>query len=171
MFDVDVFLNWLAVNSVIQNWDTYGQMAHNYYLYNDPTTGQLTWMPWDNNEALTDRSGGGGGQENASSSSLDHDDVDENWPLIRYLLDDPVYQELYSGYVENLITNVFVPEEMAERYTTFHDLIAPYVVGENGEIEGYTYLSTEEEFDTALAGLIDHVYSRYELAQEYLDTQ
>jgi spore coat protein CotH len=38
VFDVEGFVRWLAVNSVIQNWDSYGQMAHNYYLYNDPTT-------------------------------------------------------------------------------------------------------------------------------------
>ena len=52
VFDVDGFLNWLAVNTVIQNWDTYGLMSHNYYLYNDPISGLLTWIPWDNNEAF-----------------------------------------------------------------------------------------------------------------------
>ena len=50
VFDVSGFLNYLAVNSVIQNWDTYGIMSHNYYLYHDPTTDLLTWIPWDNNE-------------------------------------------------------------------------------------------------------------------------
>ena len=34
--DVDLFLRWLAVNSTIGNWDAYGAMAHNYYLYGDP---------------------------------------------------------------------------------------------------------------------------------------
>ncbi len=57
VFDVDTFLNWLAVNTVIQNWDTYGVMQHNYYLYNNPETGQLVWIPWDNNESF--KSGGG----------------------------------------------------------------------------------------------------------------
>ena len=53
VFDVDVFLNYLAVNTVIQNWDTYGRMTHNYYLYGDPNNNNvLTWIPWDNNESL-----------------------------------------------------------------------------------------------------------------------
>src|SRR5690606_23240726 len=52
VFDVDTFLHWLAINTVIENWDTYGGASHNYYLYNDPATGQLTWIPWDHNEAL-----------------------------------------------------------------------------------------------------------------------
>jgi hypothetical protein len=59
-FDVDLFLRWLAVNSVIDNWDVYGTMSHNYYVYGDPAKkGQLRWIPWDNNEALG-RSGGPG---------------------------------------------------------------------------------------------------------------
>lgn len=60
VFDVDTFLLWMAANTVVQNWDTYGQMSHNYYLYNDPETGLLTWIPWDNNMALGDGMGMGG---------------------------------------------------------------------------------------------------------------
>jgi spore coat protein CotH len=172
VFDVDEFLHWLAVNTVIQNWDTYGRMAHNYYLYNDPTTGQLTWIPWDNNFALMSGMGGGrAGQGGTDSASLDHDSVDDNWPLIRYLMDDPVYHALYVSYVEQTINTVFVPEQMEETYTALHEMIAPYVVGENGEIEGYTYLNSEEAFDTALTELIQQAYERYQLAQDYLSSQ
>lgn len=63
-FDVDGFLRWLAVNTVTRNWDAYGQMAHNYYLYADPArSGQLRWVPWDHNFALGARPPGppGGG--------------------------------------------------------------------------------------------------------------
>ena len=53
VFDVDHFLRWLAVNTAIDNWDTYGAMAHNYYLYGDPRQkGRLQWIPWDNNMAF-----------------------------------------------------------------------------------------------------------------------
>jgi spore coat protein CotH len=52
-FDADGFLRWLAVNTAIQNWDVYGAMAHNYYLYGDPAqNGRLRWIPWDNNFSL-----------------------------------------------------------------------------------------------------------------------
>ena len=53
IFDVNGFLEWLAISSVIQNWDAYGSMSHNYYLYNNPDTGQLTWISWDHNEAMS----------------------------------------------------------------------------------------------------------------------
>jgi spore coat protein H len=64
-FDVDLFLRWLAVNSSIANWDAYGAMAHNYYLYGDPAQGgRLRWIPWDNNFAFGTGRGfpGGGGR-------------------------------------------------------------------------------------------------------------
>ncbi len=59
VFNVNQFLKWLAVNAVAVNWDTYGAMAHNFYLYNSPL-GHLTWIPWDNNEALKTGRGGDG---------------------------------------------------------------------------------------------------------------
>ena len=63
VFDVDTFLKWLATNTVIQNWDTYGAMTHNFYLYNVPETGQFSWIGWDYNESLGSGPGGGrGGQ-------------------------------------------------------------------------------------------------------------
>jgi hypothetical protein len=62
-FDVDLFLQWLAVNTVIQNWDAYGVMPHNYYLYSPPTSkGQLRWIPWDHNFAFGGGPMGGGGR-------------------------------------------------------------------------------------------------------------
>jgi spore coat protein H len=33
--DVAGFLKWLAVSTAIMNWDAYGGLAHNYFLFND----------------------------------------------------------------------------------------------------------------------------------------
>ncbi|MGD8807508.1 MAG: CotH kinase family protein, partial [Chloroflexota bacterium] len=53
------FLKWLAISAIIQHWDAYGNMSHNYYLYDDPETGQLTWISWDNNMAMSAGIGSG----------------------------------------------------------------------------------------------------------------
>jgi spore coat protein H len=162
VFDVDGFLRWLAVNTVVQNWDTYGAMSHNYYLYNDPSTRKLTWIPWDNNEALSSGSMRG-------PPSLDLTGVSSDWPLIRYLMDDEAYHEVYVAYVEETVTGAFEPETMAARYEELHDLIAPYVIGENGESDGYTHLSSADAFETALDDLIAHVDERNEAVGEFLN--
>jgi spore coat protein CotH len=38
-FNVEHFLKYLAINNTIVNWDSYGLMAHNYYLYSPLKTG------------------------------------------------------------------------------------------------------------------------------------
>ena len=46
LFDVEKYLEYLAVNNTIQNWDVYGAKAHNYYLYADPRdSGRFSWFP------------------------------------------------------------------------------------------------------------------------------
>ncbi|PWJ57893.1 CotH protein [Dyadobacter jejuensis] len=50
--NVDGFLKWLAMNTLMVSWDSYGAMAHNYYLY-QAQNGQLNWIPWDQNEAMS----------------------------------------------------------------------------------------------------------------------
>lgn len=161
VFDVNGFLKWLAVNTVIQNWDSYGIIAHNYYLYNNPATGKLTWIPWDNNEALQIRAQRG-------TLSLSLEEVGEDWPLIRYLMDDDQYYATYNAYIQEVIENTFYPEKMIPLYQELHDLIQPYVIGSSAEIDGYTNLTSEIAFNNALNSLIKHTNNRYQAAKAYL---
>jgi len=158
VFDVDVFLRWLAVNTTIQNWDTYGVMSHNYYLYTDPESGLITWIPWDNNHALN-------GTSRRSTLSLSLDGVGERWPLIRFLMDDTLYQTQYEIYIGEFVETVFIPEEMAEVFKCYHDLIAPSALAENKDA---TMLRSNAAFENSAQELIDHVYERYEAVQRYL---
>ena len=160
VFDVDGFLNWLAVNTVVQNWDTYGGMTHNYYLYHDPTTDQIVWIPWDNNEALSS------GKRNVRSLGLD--EVGDNWPLIRYLLDDEVYHAQYVAYVDAVINTAFDPEKMEATYRELAALIEPYVLSENAE---HTHLQSEADFYAAIEELVEHTYARYDAAAEFVAGQ
>jgi hypothetical protein len=169
VFNVDVFLHWLAINTVVVNWDTYGQMAQNYYVYADSgDAGRLNWIPWDLNLSLGSSLGGGGAGMGAVS--LDLDEVGDNWPLIRYLADDPVYWSSYVGYVRDTIESAFALESAQARFQAAHDLIAPYVVGPDGEQPGYTHLPDAQAFDDSLQELFDHVVQRQDAAQEFLST-
>jgi hypothetical protein len=161
IFDVDAFLEWLAIAAVIQHWDAYGSMSHNYYLYHDPDSGQLTWISWDHNMAMSSAMAGRGGRgPGARSVSLDKAEVDDNWPLIRYLLDDPVYYALYLDYLAKTIAGPFAPDHMAQTYQTWAELIVPYAAQDVGE----------EAFDAAVQELIEHAYQRADAVQEFLST-
>ncbi len=159
-FDVDVFMKWLAVNSTVQNWDTYGNMAHNYFIYNNPSTGQLTWIPWDNNEALQS---GGGQSSSIEPSSMSR--VSSSWPLISYLIAIDDYKALYDGYLRDFIDNYFTSDIMTARYTAYSDLIKQYAYD---EVSGYTFLNSDASFDAAITTLKSHVSSRYTTVNSYL---
>lgn len=192
VFDVDAFLRWLAADTIMQNWDTYGAMAHNYYLYTDPATGQVTWIPWDNNMSLNGSRGpGGNGQEGGNGQGannaqgggrgngggrggqggmgslreLDLAAVTEQWPLIRFLADDDVYLAKYRQYLQETIDSVFTPEKMAATFQNYHDLIAPSVAREE---TGYTQINSIDAFEQALDELIQHASERYNAVEAYL---
>jgi spore coat protein CotH len=161
-FYVDGFLKWLAVNTGIQNWDTYGKMTHNYYLYADPDNGgRLTWIPWDNNEALSDGKMGG-------TLSLPLTEVTSGWPLIRYIMDQPEYKTQYDAYLEELINGAFKPETMQAEYSRLYNLIKPYAVGADGEAKPYSFLNAGTEFESAYTTLNTHVTNRYNTVYDYL---
>ena len=167
VFDVDGFLRWLAVNTVIQNWDTYGNTPQNYYIYSDPGDGQLHWIPWDNNEALKST----GDLVDPLPLSLDSTAVDESWPLIRFLMDDPVYHATYLSFVHDTIEGAFSVTRSQTRLINAHDLIAPFVVGPDGEQGEYTLLAGPEDFDIELDNLLDHVVQRHNEVLQFLSDE
>ena len=174
-FDVERFLTWLAVNTAVQNWDSYGQMAHNYYLYASSPGDPLGWVPWDHNLAMTEGGLGGAPTAGGTGSAVDevfHANVSADaWPLIRRLLDDPVYAQLYRSKLEHALGGLFDVETGAARMRAMHELIAPFVVGPDGEVEGYSHLSSEQAFSESIdgsGGLAAHIVGRHERVREAL---
>jgi spore coat protein CotH len=163
VFDVDVFLEWLAISSVIQHWDSYGSMSHNYYLYHDPGSGQLIWISWDHNEVFKT-----GGDENGNTGmmgpggmrrtlSLSRDETGDRWPLIRFLLDDPVYHEKYLDYIGELANGAFNLDKLAEKCHEMEELIEPYIEQDSN---GTTFESSVQE-------LIDRIYQCHQAAADF----
>lgn len=129
--DMNLYLKWLAANTVMQNWDTYGKMTHNYYLYNDPTTLKFVWVPWDNNEAL--QSGKMGGAIN-----LDLSGVGSQWPFISYIASDPTYYAQYKMYAKEFASTIFEPTKMSSTYDNLYNLIKESAAKEK---TGFTFLT------------------------------
>lgn len=190
VFDVDTFLEWLALSAVINHWDTYGAMNHNYYLYHNPETDRLTWISWDHNmtmqsgeagqglgagavpdanitqatgedAAIAPRGPGGGpgGRGGMSRSvSLDKSDVGDNWPLIRYLLDDPTYSAAYLNYLVETADTLYLPDAQAAKIQTWAAMLAPYAEEEIGA----------DRFASAIEELTQFAYTRTEAVQLFL---
>jgi len=155
--DVDSYLRALAVNQIIGNWDSYGRMTHNFYFYADPALGgPLVYVPWDFNESYSHGSGGGGpggGGGGRSALSVSLDEVQASWPLIRRTMDDEVYRANYIAQLADLMATTLDIDAQMQQAQAYHDLIAPYVVGDEGEQPGYTQLRNAAAFNSALSGI------------------
>jgi hypothetical protein len=182
---VNGFLRWLALNTIVGNFDAYGGLsAHNYYVYGSPRhRDRLYWIPWDHDLAMN--SGGvgggggnpgggipGGGNPGSGAAGLDLflNSTGANWPLIRFLLDDPVYRAAYRSHVEELITTVFDTGRLTARLRAEESLIAPHVIGPGGEQPGRTFLSSPAQFSTSVADLVRYVESRSAAVKQALGT-
>ncbi len=157
IFDVDGYLKYLAANTTMQNWDTYGNMTHNFFLYHDPADGLIKWIPWDNNEALS----------NDKNSAMDFDFAsanDNDWPLLGYIYDVPEYQTIYNNYIDDFIEGPFKASNVNAIYQNYFDMISPSVQNESGI---YTYLNSYSDFTTALNTQQNHAISRNNAAASY----
>ena len=176
VFDVERFLRWLATNRFVQKRDTYGAMPKDFYLYADGASGQLAWIPWDNNEAMDDgnlSSGPGGaggpgpargrGGQSAWTFSLDEIDADD-WPLIGFLIEDEVYGARYIELVKSVSSDVFSPTLMIAIYEGNYQMLVDYLGSTDDTL-------ATEALRTANDGLIAHVHERASAAAAFLQLQ
>ncbi|MFN8344023.1 MAG: CotH kinase family protein [Spirosomataceae bacterium] len=155
VFDVPLFLRWLAINQTIVNWDTYGVLTHNYYLYN--RNGKISWIPYDLNLSMQFQ---GGSNNSRYALSLELSEVTDSWPLIKLLTKDPDYYAEYKNNIKAFLSTVFLPDAIANDIDNYQKLLKPYIVGPEGEVTKYTHLSNPNNFDAGVKKVRDHIYSR-----------
>jgi hypothetical protein len=93
------------------------------------------------------------------------DEVGPQWPLLRFLLDDPVYRQAYLDDLASLLDGPFSAAALDPALAAAHDLVLPWVVGpEAVETWPYTFLPGPGAFLGSLGGtptsLLDHVAAR-----------
>lgn len=94
--DVDEFLRYVAVTTVLCNLDSPMWIPHNFYLAVPEKTGRVVWVPWDLNLSL-------GGFTLMGDTT--HLSVMEpaRFALLSRLLAIPEYEKSYRGHVARLI--------------------------------------------------------------------
>jgi spore coat protein CotH len=174
VFEVNGFLRWLAINQVMENWDSYLCIPHNYYVYADPGLGgRLRWFPWDLNEAMLHRTGRCQPSELAWSVFLE--EAGPRRPLVRRLLDDPEYARVYRDELRATLEGAFELGWIGERMRAYHALIAPWVIGPEGEASPYTFLRSAAEFEGSIEGEVEtplwpHALARHDFVWRALST-
>ncbi|MBN2533331.1 MAG: CotH kinase family protein [Spirochaetales bacterium] len=164
VFNVEEFLRWLAINTGIVNFDTYGWVTKNYYVYQDLTdNGRMVWIPWDMNLSLSLNN-----PWSVPIPSLSLDEITTQWPLIRYLMDDPVYRDFYHQEMRIAMDGCFNESAVRNRIQQYANLIRSYVESESST---YSYLTNGVgQFDQAVNELLNHVSTRRNTVWDYLNS-
>lgn len=129
--DVDQFLNFLAVNALLSNLDSFLGGSQNYYAYLEPESHKIQLLPWD-----LDLSFGAfdmlSSAEARQDLSIDHPQVGEH-RLIERVLAIPRYQSNYRGRIEELMEGLFDYEAIATQIDAVAEFLRPVVALEGDE--------------------------------------
>ncbi|HND55311.1 MAG TPA: CotH kinase family protein, partial [Pirellulaceae bacterium] len=115
VLDVDAFLRFLAMNTLLASFDGYIGLGHNYYLYLSPETNKFVFFPWD-----LDLSFGTfpmfGSPDQQVDLSINHPHVGDN-KLIDRLLAVPAWKEAYHRHLRRMTDELFTADELGRRVT------------------------------------------------------
>jgi spore coat protein H len=129
--ELENFLRFLAVNVALANHDSYIGMAKNYYLYLNPTTGKLTWIPWD-----FDLSFGGhflfGTPQQRIDLSIDRFCTTGD-RLIERVLAIPAMKERYHALLREFLARHFEVAALEKQIDSLAALIQPCVMEDSPE--------------------------------------
>ncbi len=100
VFEVDNFLKQLAVEAMTGHWDGYTYNINNYYLYENPETGKIVFIPYD-----MDNTWGIDwvGKDWGTRDLLDWSSDANNTPLTNRILDVKEFKDKYIRYLYEVL--------------------------------------------------------------------
>jgi len=124
IFDVDLWLRYLAVSVAIVHLDNYIGMGHNYYLYE--SQGRFTVLPWDLNMAFGTFNMGIPTAEPADYP-IDQPSRMSDRPLAARILAYKPFLDRYHQYLRQLLDGPLAPGVLESRIEQLSQLVRPYV--------------------------------------------
>lgn len=126
--NVDAFLRYIAVVTILDNWDSYPYTGNNFYLFNNPVSGRFEWIPWDLSW---------GGNPNTQLFGRADPGLIGDAPMYDNVFQVEAYQSQYAAYVDLLLRYWFNTENIADKAQAYHRMIAPYVSQSTGDTAFY----------------------------------
>lgn len=106
-FEVDDFLQRLAIDVLTSNWDGHWGNWNNFYLYHDPGSGKWNFIPFDFDNTFSIRwitpSSGDWAAQNMYSWGKSSD-----VPLVTRILNVDEFKHRYSYYMNQLVQTVYM---------------------------------------------------------------
>jgi spore coat protein CotH len=120
VFNVDNYLRQLAVETLIGHWDGYSYMGSNYYLYENPKTRKIEYIPYD-----LDNTWGidwiGRDWESRDLFNWAHENGGR--PLTQRILEVNEYKHRYTEYLKELLDKHFTEPDIQSQFDQISSLI------------------------------------------------
>ncbi|MBV1923868.1 MAG: CotH kinase family protein, partial [Flavobacteriaceae bacterium] len=104
IFDLDEYIRILAIDILTNNWDSYIEHGRNWYLYHEPKTDKIHWLPWDYNFAF-DRAPNGSGDFYVILNNPQK-------VLIRRIMQIPEFKDRYLNYMCEILDVNFIEDRL-----------------------------------------------------------
>ena len=153
VLNVDAFLRYIAVVTILDNWDSYPYTGNNFYLFNNSVSGRFEWIPWD----LT-----WGGNPQTPLLGRSDPGLMESAPLYDTVFQVQKYRQKYAAYVDLLLRYWFNTENITHKTQTYQRLIAPYISQATGDqaFYGDQPMFSPEAFANSWQELVDFTRQR-----------
>ena len=126
--DVDKFLRFLAGNAALSNLDSFLSMGHNFYLYLNPATNKINFIPWDLNMAMGGFGMAGGGDQQTNLSIMHPHSGSSK--LIEKILEIEEYKQKYRGYLQQLVKGAMNPTKLQAQISALEKVTAEAIASE-----------------------------------------
>lgn len=119
IFDVQNFLKVIALDVLIGNWDGHIFNQNNFYLYSNPQTGKIHYIPYDLDNTLGVQWFGDWANRNVYNWAPGN----EPRPIYKRLMQNEVYRAQYSYYLSEFLDLYFNETSLFEELDNRKSLI------------------------------------------------
>lgn len=127
VFEVDLYLRQLAVESVLGHWDGYSFNQNNFYLFYNGQSGKFEFFPYD-----ADNTWGIDWVDiDWATRDLNAWGSDDARPLTQRILDVPAYREQYIAYVKALFRDYFNEGYLMPLLTDYKEIVSDAVLNDS----------------------------------------
>jgi spore coat protein CotH len=125
VLNIDQYLYVLAADIIMYNWDSYYDHGRNFFLYQNPETNLMDWIPWDYNLAFS---------TSTTDLIIDYSQtLDGPKQLVKKIQEDPELRSSFFDHVCILMDNYFTLGNLESYINTTAALIRPELNTDNNK--------------------------------------
>ncbi|KAF9217575.1 hypothetical protein CPC16_007543 [Podila verticillata] len=119
--NLDIFLKSMAMEYLTGSWDSYWYSGSNYQFYNDPVTGQWTWLPTDFDDTFGVSFKGK--IESYRAIPKKNDQGFESPLAQKLIIETPQINARFEQILKDIVSYVFKPSALTPRLDAYKKMI------------------------------------------------